>query len=160
MIAMPEGSKNLWMVPNLLLQKFPAPWFSATTHLEICPNKIGERTGLVIFGLDYCFLAPENKSDGVHLLNGVCIATDKGSEETIQADIPYTQKTVFLRMSVDTGAVCQFSYSADGENFTDVGTEFTACEERWIGAKVGLFSIAPTGSLSSNVSDYAWFRIE
>jgi hypothetical protein len=45
---------------------------------------------LVIFGLDYCFLALENKSDGVHLLYSVCKAADKGSEETIQADVPYT----------------------------------------------------------------------
>ena len=115
---------------------------------------------MVIFGLDYCFLALEKKSDGVHLLNGVCKAADKGSEETIQADVPYTQKTVFLRVSVDTGAECHFSYSADGKNYTHVGTEFTAREGRWIGAKVGLFALAPKGSLSSNVSDYAWFRIE
>ena len=33
-ISMPEGSKNLWMVPNLLLQKFPAPQFTATTRLD------------------------------------------------------------------------------------------------------------------------------
>jgi beta-xylosidase len=160
MIAMPEGSKNLWMVPNLLLQKFPAPRFSATTHLETCPDNIGERTGLVIFGLDYCFIVLENKYDGIHLLNGVCKSADKGSEETIQADVPYTQKTVFLRVSIDTGAVCHFSYSADGKIFTNVGTEFTAREGRWIGAKVGLFALAPKGSTSSNVSDYAWFRIE
>jgi len=159
-IAMPESSKNLWMVPNLLLQKFPAPKFSATTHLELRPTTIGERAGIVVFGFDYSFLVLENRIDGVHLINSICKAADKGSEETVQSDIPYSQQIVFLRVSVDTGAVCRFSYSADGKNFTYVGTEFIACAGRWIGAKVGLFALALHGSTPSSFADYAWFRIE
>ena len=160
LIAMPESSKNLWMVPNLLLQKFPAPKFSATTHLELRPTTIGERAGIVVFGFDYSFLVLENRIDGVHLINSICKAADKGSEETVQSDIPYSQQIVFLRVSVDTGAVCRFSYSADGKNFTYVGTEFIACAGRWIGAKVGLFALALHGSTPSSFADYAWFRIE
>ena len=159
-IAMPEGSKNLWMVPNLLLQKFPAPKFSATTQLELPPNTIGERTGMVIFGFDYSFLVLENRADGVHLLSGVCKDADKGNSETVQADIPYTQRTVFLRVSIDTGAVCRFSYSADGKKYTYVDQQFTGREGRWIGAKVGLVALAPRGSSSLGFADFDWFRIE
>jgi beta-xylosidase len=156
---MPEGSKNLWMVPNLLLQKFPAPKFSATTQLELHPHGIGERAGIVIFGFDYSFLALENRADGIHLLYGMCQDADKGNEEALKTDIPYSQKSVFLRVSVDTGAVCRFSYSADGKNFTYVADEFIAREGRWIGAKVGLFAVAPEGSKSMGFADYDWFRI-
>jgi beta-xylosidase len=159
-IEMPERSKNLWMVSNLLLQKMPAPRFLATTELELHPTNIGERTGIVIFGFDYSFLALENRADGVHLINGICKEADKGIGETIQADIPYSQQTVFLCVNVDTGAVCRFSYSADGKNFTNIGTEFTAREGRWISAKVGLFAISPNGSTSLGFADYNWFRIK
>jgi len=158
-IAMPESSKNLWMVPNLLLQKFPARKFSATTQLEFRPTIIGERTGIVVFGFDYSFLVLENRIDGVHLLTSICKDADKGNPETVQSEIPFSKQTVFLRVSVDTGAVCGFSYSADGKNFTYVGTEFTAREGRWIGAKVGLFAVAPEGSKSMDFADFDWFRI-
>ncbi|HMR16440.1 MAG TPA: family 43 glycosylhydrolase, partial [Mariniflexile sp.] len=32
-------TENLWMVPNLLLQKFPAPHFSATTKITLVPEE-------------------------------------------------------------------------------------------------------------------------
>ena len=159
-IPMPEDSKNLWLVPNLLLQKLPAPKFSATTQLEFRPTNIGERAGIVIFGFDYSFLVMENKADGIHLLTSICKDAEKGNAEIVQADIPYFKYTVFLRVSVDTGAVCRFSYSANGKNFTYVGTEFTAREGRWIGAKVGLFAVRPAQSVVGGFADYNWFRIE
>ncbi|MGD0037289.1 MAG: glycoside hydrolase, partial [Bacteroidota bacterium] len=95
-----------------------------------------------------------------HLLTGICGDADKGNAETVQADVPYAQQTVFLRVSIDTGAVCRFSYSVDGKIFTYVGTEFTAREGRWIGAKVGLFAVRPPQSVSGGFADYYWFRIE
>jgi len=159
-MTMPESTKNLWMIPNLLLQKFPAPKFSATTRIEFHPTTIGERAGLIVFGFDYCILALENKSDGVHLLNSICKSADKGNEETIQADVPYTQKTVFLRVSIETGALCKFSYSNDCKTFKLLGQVIIAREGRWIGAKVGLFAVAPIGVTSSSFADYDWFRIE
>jgi beta-xylosidase len=159
-MTMPDSGKNLWLVPNLLLQKLPAPSFSATTRLEIRVTSIGERTGIVIFGFDYSFLALEKKADGVHLIEGICKDADKGTVETIQDDIPYDQRTVFLRVSVDTGAVCRFSYSANGKSFTDVDPQFTAREGRWIGAKVGLFAVSGKGNSTAGFADIDWFRIE
>jgi beta-xylosidase len=158
-LSMPESSKNLWMVPNLLLQKLPAPSFSATTQLDLRFTSIGERTGIVIFGFDYSFLGLEKRADGVHLLKGVCKDADKGTVEIIQEDIPYVQQAVFLHVNVDTGAVCRFSYSSDGRNFTNVGTEFTAREGRWIGAKIGLFAVSGKGDSTAGFTDFDWFRI-
>ena len=36
-IATPQVSQNLWDVPNLLLQKFPGPEFTATTKVTFFP---------------------------------------------------------------------------------------------------------------------------
>jgi beta-xylosidase len=46
----PTQSGNLWRVPNLLLQKFPAPSFTVYTQIIFKPELIGEKAGLVIMG--------------------------------------------------------------------------------------------------------------
>jgi hypothetical protein len=61
---------------------------------------------------------------------------------------------------VQPSAVCQFSYSNDGEEFEPIGQPFVAKPGRWIGAKVGLFCIAPQESNSQGYADFDWFRIE
>src|SRR5690606_25913484 len=55
----PEETKNLWDVPNVLMQKFPAEEFSITTKITFTPNaKLeNEKTGLVVMGLSYAALS-------------------------------------------------------------------------------------------------------
>ena len=58
----PDNYKSLWDVPNLLLQKTPSDNFTATMKLTFRPNPKykGERTGLVVMGMDYAGLILEN----------------------------------------------------------------------------------------------------
>jgi hypothetical protein len=42
-VPSPENSQNLWDIPNLLLQKFPAPVFTATTRVNFTPHTEGEK---------------------------------------------------------------------------------------------------------------------
>ena len=44
------------------------------------------------------------------------------------------------------GALCCFSYSLDGQSYTPVEQTFQARVGKWIGAKYGIFSIAPHGA--------------
>ena len=57
------------------------------------------------------------------------------------------------------GAYCRFSYSLDGKKFTEAGTLFKARQGKWIGAKVGMFSVTPHGKERGWV-DVDWFRVE
>jgi beta-xylosidase len=52
-IPRPPESTSLWSIPNLLLQKFPAPAFTATVKLTFDARFDGEEVGLVVMGLDY-----------------------------------------------------------------------------------------------------------
>ena len=52
-------------------------------------------------------------------------------------------------------AVCHFSYSLDGENWTHTGQEFVAKPELWIGAKWGFFC-----NRFSPKNDAGWLDIE
>ena len=57
-----EGAKNLWDMPNILAQKFPADEFTTTTKLSFTPNPklVNEEAGLVVLGLNYANLKLKN----------------------------------------------------------------------------------------------------
>ena len=158
----PLGAKNLWQIPNVLLQKFPADEFTVTTKITFTPNpkNEGERSGLTIMGLSYADIAIENKKDGLHLVYGVCKDANDGKIEEVNDIAKLTSATIYLRVQIKRGALCQFSYSIDGKNFIEAGDQFEAQQGRWIGAKVGLFSTRNTSSNDSGYADVDWFRIE
>jgi beta-xylosidase len=156
----PEGARNLWEVPNVLLQKFSADEFTATTKLTFTPNpKLeNERTGITIMGMSYASLSLKSKKDGLYLVFAQCKDADKGVKEDEESLTKVDRGTVYLRVKVSKGANCEFSYSTDGEHFTNAG-KFTAVPGRWIGAKVGIFCTRDTQTNDSGFADFDWFRI-
>jgi len=158
----PDSAKNMWFVPNLLMQKFPADEFMATTKLNFKPNpKLnGEKTGLVIMGRNYAQMSIKSKKDGLYLIYGVCQNADKGKAENEKEIARLKSGLVYFRVKVAAGAKCQFSYSEDGINFTNVGDEFQATAGQWIGAKMGLFAIRDTQTNDSGIAEYDWFRVQ
>lgn len=168
--------RNLWDVANLLLQKTPAPNFTATMKLTFNPTKQykGERTGLVVMGMDYAALVLENEADEMTLSQVVCHGADKGQPEQVNASVGLKESTVYLRVKFgcdgrkiaqsegghDLLVTCDFSYSTDGRTFSPLGTTFQAREGKWIGAKVGTFCTRP--AIKANDGGWAdvdWFRI-
>jgi beta-xylosidase len=158
----PDGAKNLWDVPNVLLQKFPAEEFMVTTKLSFKPNpKLeNERGGLVIMGFSYAGLTLKNRKDGIELVHVVCQDASKGSAEKETLVKKFTGASIYFRVKVTKGAKCHFSYSTDGNTFIDAGDEFTAEVGRWIGAKVGLFCTRESQINDSGWMDVDWFRVE
>ncbi len=158
---MPEGGKNLWHLPNLLLQKFPAPEFTATARIAFYRNaKLQHETaGLVVMGLDYTYLALRSKNDGIYLVLGQCTDAEKGNteKETIITKLPGDE--AHLRTIVRDGAKYAFSYSVDGKKWVSVPGEHEAKPGKWIGAKVGLFSMRESVTNDSGFADVDWFRI-
>ena len=128
----------LWMAPNLLLQKFPAPRFTATTKLELDPRAEGDTAGLVVMGEDYAALMLGPGANGLNVKRVTCRDAAQGNAETVDAAASGLKNPIWLRVSVEPEALCTFSYSADGKKFTTLGTPFPARAGRWIGAKVGL----------------------
>lgn len=158
---MPDSSRNCWQAPNLLLQKFPADTFTVTTKCTFTPNPAleGERTGLIIMGVDYAGISLMKKDGKLQLLYGSCLKADKGAAEEQEVLKTIEGNTCWFRVKVDNGAVCRFSYSTDGTTFINAGTPFTAQPGRWVGAKIGLFCTRNTQINDSGFADYDWFRI-
>ena len=157
-----DGYKNLWDVPNLLMQKFPAREFTATAKITFIPSTSikGERTGLVVMGLDYALLSLENTKEGLKLSQNECKKADTGTAEKVNEETTLKDGTVYLRVKVQTDGSCSFSYSTDGKKYQALGKSFKSKEGKWIGAKVGLFCSRPVSNNDGGRIDIDWFRIE
>ena len=159
-VQLPDGYKNLLDLPNLLLQKFPAEEFTVTTKVAIAPRFEGERFGLVVMGYDYSCLGVVNEQGKLNISQSTAKDAEKGSPETETTPQPLNSNEFYLRVKVENGAICTFSYSIDNKTFTNVGTPFKAREGRWIGAKVGLFYTRPAKFNDAGSADIDWFRFE
>jgi beta-xylosidase len=161
-IQMPDSAKNLWDIPNLLLQKFPTETFTVTTRLTFSPNpKLeNEKVGLIIAGLSYADISLKTQKEGVFLVYGTCKNVEKGKIENERILTKLNGKEVFLRVKVSDGAKCQFSYSVDGQNYVEVNETFQAEPGKWIGAKVGLFCTGAQKTNDAGYVDIDWFRVE
>ena len=162
---------NFWEVPNLLLQKFPAEEFTATTKLKVSAKDDGQMSGLIVMGWDYAYLGVEKSGEGFILKYVQCKDAEQKTPEktsvvgildkcrTFEAGLyPNYEIDIYLRVKVEAGGKCSFYYSTDGKRFHNVGDTFIARQGKWIGAKVGLFSVAPYGKERGWV-DADWFRI-
>lgn len=157
----PENFVNQWDTPHLLLQKFPAPDFTATTKVTLETTDTAQTAGLIIMGRNYSSLNFTKVTDGFALTQIICNQADKGNPETVTASKPIKGKTIYLRVHVASpDATCTFYYSTDGKNFTSIGQTFTAAAGGWIGAKVGIFCSKNARSERGGYADFDWFRIE
>jgi beta-xylosidase len=150
-----------WVAPHLLLQKFPALEFSATTRLRFAPSADGDTAGLMVFGYDYAWLGLRRTASGTRLVLVRCEkAQERGREtETASVEMPQNDGIIHLRVEVEDGGLCRFSWSADGSSFTSLGAPFQATVSRWVGAKVGIFASAAPGHESAGVADFAAFEV-
>ena len=161
-VPIPDNYKNLWDVPNLLLQKFPSDKFTSTVKFSFKPDErfIGERAGLLVMGMDYAMLSIEKTKDGFSISQDECIGADKGKTEVKNETISVRQSDVFFRVNVGTEAMCSFSYSLDGKKFIRIGKPFKAREGKWIGAKMGVFCSRPISNNDGGRMEIDWFRID
>ncbi len=155
---------NLWFVPNLLLQKFPAPSFTATTQADFHPAQDGERCGLVVMGRKWAYLALY-RSDGVLRLGMSLGNYDQGYDATREVEsVEVPSGNAHLRVRVQNPsnnvAECSFSYSLDGRRFRTIGETFQAAPGVWIGAKVGLFCVNPNMTGGDGYADFERFELE
>lgn len=176
--TMTEGATRLYDLPNLLLQKFPAPNFTATAKVQFHPRKkndkpmAGEKAGLVVMSYNYGALELESREDGVYLVQADCLKANKGGKETEAEAVKVDpDKPIWLRATIrmtgpkkpmqkpDYTSEATFYYSLDGKKFTKFGRPLKVDVGHWIGAKVGLFATRSWNSNDSGWLDIDWFRI-
>ncbi len=166
-----ENFVNFWNVPNLLLQKFPADSFTATTKVKVSAKADGQQSGLIVMGHDYCRLSVEKQGNSFVLKQISCHGAERGGaeKENVIATLepsrhfgaglyPNYEREIYLRVKVEDGGLCTFSYSLDGRKFHNAGEKFQAKQGKWVGARMGYFSVAPYGRERGWI-DADWFRV-
>ena len=177
-MAMPDGVRvyghsvedrfrNLWEVPNLYLKKFEGETFTDTLHTVVTAKAVGQQSGFVVMGRDYCRLSVEFDGRDFVLKSIVCHDADQGGEESSETIAtlsarryeagaqPNYECRISFAIRCDRGARCHLSYSTDGRRYVAIPSPFQARVGKWIGAKYGLFSIAPTAG-SKGWIDLRW----
>src|SRR5206468_1990683 len=74
-VGQEKDAVNLWSAPNLLLQKFPAPDFTATTKINFHVDSNAfenKRAGLLVMGNDYNYLAINKNEHGYYVTSANC----------------------------------------------------------------------------------------
>lgn len=167
-----ENYKNMWELPNLLLQKTPADEFTATAKLTFASKAENQYGGIIMMGLDYSALVLKREGQNFLLQQLTAHKADKGESESAitlatltptSADEvkykPAIYETIYLRLTVKKGAKLQFAYSLDGKSFKKCGDEFQMREGKWIGAKMGFVSMESAGKGDRGWIDVDWFHV-
>lgn len=142
-----DGWKSLWDTPNMLLEKIAGQTMSLTAKLVFRPAYEGDRCGLAVMGenyssLDLCYIGRE-----VRVVRHECQGASAGKPEAETASVALPGNgsrfyTVYLKLTVREGCICDFFYSTDGKTFAPLGESFKASAGKWIGAKAGFYAIA------------------
>ena len=148
---LPSDTSNLWIAPNVLFQKLPAPSFTATT--DVTPVHGEMRAGLTVFGTDYAWIGVSMKGSAMSVVQVVAQNAPAGGRERIVAGVLLDAKHVVLRATCDS--LCTFSYGTDTRHLTPLGVPFTPKAGRWVGAKLGLFTVGASGH-----ADFDFLHIE
>lgn len=148
--ARPEG--GLIAATNQLLQKLPAPAFTATAEVEFAADSGDDRAGLVISGQACFALLVSAVPNGLQITQ---LVGDETGVERVKATAKAPAGKLWLRVAVAPDARCSFSYSTDGSAFTPLGEEQAAMPAKWTGAKVGLICQGAGAR-----ADFAMFTVE
>lgn len=162
-----EQFVNFWDVPNVLTQKFPSDDFTATAKMKISARNIGQQSGLIVFGRDYARLSAEFNGKEFDLKFITCADAENGVGElthyiasakahAYNAGLyPNYECDLWMRVKVNPAGDCVFSYSLNGEKFETVDVPFVAREGKWVGARIGFFSVQPFSA-----PDRGWIDID
>ncbi|MEE2772792.1 MAG: family 43 glycosylhydrolase, partial [Bacteroidota bacterium] len=80
-----KEAENLWLVPNLLLQKFPGPDFRVTTKIQLFPEEAesGKTAGLIVMGMDYATLNISHDRNGYFIQQTRALKANEGGKEEV-----------------------------------------------------------------------------
>jgi Beta-xylosidase len=133
-------------IPNLLIQKWPAPQFRITACLHLENLKEGDAAGMVSQCGHYTGLLALKKDGKLILQQRTGNWTKNNEVRTDAAVLPEGTETLYLRMLVKQETEVSFCYSLaeDGE-YRPVGEMVEATPGRWVGVKAGLTAINEGG---------------
>ena len=156
----PSEQGNLYFAGNLLLQKLPAPVFTATTYVETRFTDAGERAGAIVMGNAYTYIALIRGEQG----NRISVISGRNDRLAVipeeLATVETESEKAWFRIHIHNDKECSYSYSTDGVHFKELGSRYPIINGTWIGAKVGIFCSSPNIVRGKGYADFDYFRLE
>ncbi len=178
---LPQDAKNLWLVPNMLLQKTPADEFTATAKLRFTSKADGQMGGIIMMGLDYQALVVRRVGREFQLVVLTCNQADKGKtqQEEVVATLkptaedaidykPGIHEDIYLRVTVSNAEagvphggkpMVSFAWSQNGKKFKACGGQYAMKQGKWIGAKFGFVAVENNPKVDRGWIEADWIRI-
>ena len=175
------GWKNLWPVPNMLLQKTPADEFTVTAKLRFTSKADGQMGGIIMMGHNYQALVVRRVGHEFQLLLLTCQDADRGKPQqeelvttlkpTAEDKIDYKpgiHEDIYLRMRVSNAEAGQahggkplvsFAWSQNGKQFKPCGQQYDMKQGKWIGAKFGFVAVDTNPKTDRGWIDADWIRV-
>ena len=173
--------KNLWTVPNMLLQKTPADEFTVTAKLRFTSKADGQMGGIIMMGHNYQALVVCREGREFKLIILTCQDADRGKAQqeelittlkpTAEDKIDYKpgiHEDIYLRLRVSNaqaGAahggkpLVSFAWSQNGKKFTPCGSQYEMKQGKWIGAKFGFVAVDTNPKTDRGWIDADWIRV-
>ena len=143
LFAQPAPEGQLPLMPNLLLQKFPAREFVAETHLDLSGGREGDECGLLVIGRTHAALALRRTAVGTQLIF---------HNETIDLVNETSSPVAKFRVAVKAGGLCSFSYADATGHWITLPRTYQSQAGVWIGARLGVFA------MGAGHADFNYFR--
>lgn len=159
LFSLPVENENLYTIPQVLTQKFPAETFEVTTKMNIAKLKEGDVAGLAATGDDNATLRVSRFNGQTILAFAERINANEDGEMIVKKFVIIENDHVYLRLLVEPGAISSFSYSLDGENFVTMAESFQAKRLRWVGSSIGLYCFGSPQGERGGSADFEWFRV-
>ncbi len=157
-----DGKRQLCDVPNLLIQKWPAPDFCITTCLHLEKMADGDVAGMVSQCGHYTGLAVVRENGGYRLQQRTGNWTKDDEQRTDMGSLEefgISGDVIYLRMRVREEKLVSFEAGTDEEHLSPLGEAVEAAPGRWVGVKAGLFAINESGQTGGSVAaDYFVFE--
>lgn len=144
-------------VPNLLLQKWPAPRFIITTRLFLSKLVEGDLAGMISLGRSYASLAVKNEF-GVKKI--VYIKGNEKEQESYECGSLHGN-SITIKMQVADDYV-SFAYSTDEKEWINAGDRTLAEAGVWVGVKTGLYAVNEMEKTNGKliVDDYIYHELD
>ena len=176
-----EHWKNLWEVPNLLLQKTPGDEFTVTAKVRFTSKADGQFGGIIMMGHNYQALVVKRIGKEFQLLILTCEDADRGKVQkeelvttlkpTAEDKIDYKpgiHEDIYLQLKVRNEEAGQagggkpkvsFAWSQNGKKFNDCGSAYQMKEGKWIGAKFGFVAAETNPKVDKGWLEADWIRV-
>lgn len=152
-----DASTQLCDVPNLLIQKWPAPEFMVTARMNFARLKDGDSAGMVSQCGHYTGLCV-HKEDGKTVLMQRTGNWTKNDESALSLT-EISRDVICIRMKVRDERTVSFEVSYDDDKFIPMGEPVEASPGRWVGVKAGLFAVNTKGT-EGGAAIFDYFRFE